>query len=50
MPSNLSTPSPNLRDMRKIKEIFSYPNAKEIVNTTDKDQQTPIFHAGVHED
>jgi len=50
MPSNSSTFSSNFRDMRKIKEILSSPNAKQIVNASEKDLQTSIFFAGVHED
>jgi hypothetical protein len=36
--------------MSKIKQIFNLPNAKSIINQGDKDQQTALFHAGLHED
>lgn len=36
--------------MPKIKQILSLPNATEIVNFPDKDLQTVMFHAGIHED
>jgi hypothetical protein len=37
-----------IRDMYKINQILSLPNIKSIINQPDKDQQTSIFHAGLH--